>query len=288
MKFHKATSHEKVFFEYKCVTTVLLPVLRQKPGPSSVASLAHLSHNYQHHRYIYLSSRLVFITLSRKEFKRLCFLFLVIIMNIIPYTNVMGNSQQHEHSCLSRIRKRSETDAANVASPRQTKKAVWMSEASSDRSSYVAYPLHSINKDIPSVTFCSSQDITTNDEISNLPKMSPPPQTMYGVSSLIPTINTTICNSINNTDWVELHIEFLRTLKKLNKSIQRTDQSRIFFIRALHRHHWMHHNNHHKHNSKNNNNRNGDNELRYFTSPEWYKSQQDRQEFAKIVHHDCL
>ena len=80
----------------------------------------------------------------------------------------------------------------------------------------------------------------------------------------IKSINT----HANGIDKVELQIEFLRTLKKLNKSMQRTDQSRTFFFRALVRHHHY---------------RQG-----YFTSPEWIKSQQERQQMTKIVHYDAL
>jgi hypothetical protein len=94
----------------------------------------------------------------------------------------------------------------------------------------------------------------------------------YATSDEIATANrgTNVPTNNNNstsssTNWVEVQIEFLRTIKKLNKSIQRTDQSRVM-IRKLHP--ILHD--------------------AYFTSPRWYVSEHQRHCLTQSIQHDCL
>jgi hypothetical protein len=220
-------------------------------------------------------------------------------MNAIPTTtNVTFNSESHElyFSTHCKLRKRSATDVVETTSLRRPPKALCMSVATPDRASPVAYQLHSKSPEMAFISCCSSDDVTINDQYSTLSQISQPlnmltHSTFAALTTdlhdtdyiAIPRIINTITTINTGTNWVELQIEFLRTLKKLNKSIQRTDQSRLFFMRALHRHHRNHHCLNNTHSTQND-----DDEWRFFTSPEWYKSQQDRHEFAKIVHHDCL
>jgi hypothetical protein len=142
-------------------------------------------------------------------------------------------------------------------------------------------------KDVPIVLCGSVEDVTIQDQNSKLTHISSPSMLMRDKDSTKisqKSSNSTTATN-NNTDWVELQLEFLRTLKKLNKSMHRTDQSREFYIRSLRRYYQTartlgkdryHPSDHHN------------NELRYFTTPDFYQSLQIRQEFAKMVHHDCL
>ena len=175
-------------------------------------------------------------------------------------------------------RKRTVTEVDETVSMRPNKKAQIMARSKS--SSLDTFTSHSTDDALPSFTYCSIDDKTMNSSPSmvmsdgstsrvNTNCMAHSSST--AMSTMIQTTTTdikSINTHTNGIDKVELQIEFLRTLKKLNKSMQRTDQSRTFFFRALVRHHHY---------------RQG-----YFTSPEWIKSQQERQQMTKIVHYDAL
>ncbi len=176
-------------------------------------------------------------------------------------------------------RKRTVTEVDETASMRPNKKAQIM--ALSNSSSLDPYTPHSIDDSLPPFTCCFIDDKTMMASQNSMLVPSPPSMVMsdgsmssVNTNCTMPTMiqtTTDIKSRISHTNRiynVELHIEFLRTLKKLNKSMQRTDQSRTFFLRALVRHHHY---------------RQG-----YFTSPEWYRSQQERQQMTKSVHYDSL
>ena len=192
-------------------------------------------------------------------------------MNIIPTSNITFTSQQHELYFSPKVAgKRTNTvdddDVAMLYSGPNKKVRIMSIASSSGRWSLDASTVHS-QSDNQLILPCSSG----NDAIINGPKstflsISPPMLNVAtfrtdndSMTSTISTINT--YTNTNHIDWVELQLEFLRTLKKLDKSMQRTDQSRIFFMRAMYKQHHHHMD---------------DNGLRYFTSPEWYKKQQDR------------
>jgi hypothetical protein len=63
---------------------------------------------------------------------------------------------------------------------------------------------------------------------------------------------------------VELQLDFLRTLKKLNKSIQRTDQSRTV-VKRLH-----------------------SSDENFFYTSKWLEVQQNRHVFAQMIYNDSL
>jgi hypothetical protein len=81
------------------------------------------------------------------------------------------------------------------------------------------------------------------------------PKTTDSVDSLTTTTTTVI-------DPVELQLEFLRTLKKLDRSIQRTNQSRSM-VKRLHT-------------------------ASFLERSEWHQIEEDRQQFAEMIHHDSL
>jgi hypothetical protein len=74
--------------------------------------------------------------------------------------------------------------------------------------------------------------------------------------------NTTCNSSTTVIDPVELQLEFLRTLKKLDRSIQRTDQSRSV-IKRLHA-------------------------ASFMDRSEWHQIEEHRQQFAEMIHRDSL
>jgi hypothetical protein len=89
----------------------------------------------------------------------------------------------------------------------------------------------------------------------------------------------------NSIHTVELQLEFLRTLKKLYKSIQRTDESRNILQRQrfvyTHENAYNHHHHHHDHNHCSQS-------INYFTTRQWYETELYRKQFKQIIQNDCL
>ena len=216
--------------------------------------------------------------------------FVGLTMNIIPtITNNTFTSQQHE---LNFRPKRTfafvdETSYQYHIAPNKKARIMSMVSSSGRWSLLGTSPVHSQSEDRPILLPCCSSGDTmiVNPNSMLLYKTFPP---MLNAATFREDndgmTTTTTISTINSptpahVDWVELQIKFLRALKKLNKSMQRTDQSRMFFVRTLQKQ---------QHRLPLYQTDHNDGGLRYFTSPEWYQKQQYRRQFAKIVHYDCL
>jgi hypothetical protein len=114
--------------------------------------------------------------------------------------------------------------------------------------------------------YCHRHDGTYNDTFRppTIANMHQFPDTAVCTPEYKPRSIIRVEHHVSTVVPVELQLEFLRTLKKLNKSIQRTDQSRTV-VKRLH----------------------SSDENVFYTS-KWLEVQQNRQIFAQMIYNDSL